>query len=112
MKFAFTTIAVTGLLAVALTAVPPSAAGAQDQPRYNNDQQRQNNGQTQHQDYSKNKYYTLGNREGYQDYEKKQKRETHNHHYRNDDDRKAHDYGYEQGWQGQRGYHPDATDRH
>lgn len=112
MKFAFTTIAVTGLLATALTVVPTSAAGAQDQTRNNNDQQRQSNGQTQHPDYSKNKYYALGNREGYQDHQKKQKRASHNHQFRNDDDRKAHDDGYEQGWQGQRGYHPETTDRH
>jgi hypothetical protein len=112
MKFAFASIAATGVLGVALTALPPSVAGAQDQRQYSNDQQRQINAQSQHPDYSKNKYYALGNREGYQDYGKKQKRETHNHQFRNDDDRKAHDYGYQQGWQGQRGYHPETTDRH
>ena len=64
MKFAFASIAATGVLAMALTALPPSAAGAQDQRQLNNDQQRQSNAQTQHPDYSKNKYYALGNREG------------------------------------------------
>lgn len=111
MKFAFATIAATGFLATALFALPSSAAGAQDQRQYDNDQ-RQSNTQTHHPDYSKNKYYTLGNREGYQDYGKKHERANHNHQYRNDDDRKAHDYGYQQGYQGQRGYHPDSTDRH
>jgi hypothetical protein len=91
-----------------LFALPPSTAGAQDQRQYNNN----NNTQTQHPDYSKNKYYALGNREGYEDYGKKQQRANHNHQYHNDNDRKAHDYGYQQGWQGQRGYHPDSTDRH
>jgi hypothetical protein len=107
MKFSFATIAATGFLATALFALPPSTAGAQDQRQYNN-----NNTQTQHPDYSKNKYYALGNREGYEDYGKKQQRANHNHQYHNDNDRKAHDYGYQQGWQGQRGYHPDSTDRH
>jgi hypothetical protein len=106
MKFSFATIAATGFLATALFALPRSTAGAQDQRQYNN------NTQTQHPDYSKNKYYALGNREGYEDYGKKQQRANHNHQYHNDNDRKAHDYGYQQGWQGQRGYHPDSTDRH
>ena len=112
MKFAFASIAAIGVLATALTALPPFAAAAQDQRQDSTYQQRQNNAQAQHPDYSKNKYYALGNREGYQDYGKKQKRTTHDHQYRNDDDRKAHDYGYQQGWEGQRGYHPDTTDKH
>jgi hypothetical protein len=110
MKIAFTSIAATAALATALTALPASVAGAQEQRQYNNDQQRQTNTQVQHPDYSKNKYYALGNREGYQDYGRKTQRPAHEHTYRNDDDRKAHDYGYQQGWQGTRGYHPD-TDR-
>jgi hypothetical protein len=55
-----------------------------------------------HPEYKKNTYYKLGNREGYEDYQKKTQRAEHNHKYRNDDDRKAHDYGYQQGWQGKR----------
>jgi len=112
MKFLFVSLTATAALAMALTALPPSAAGAQEQRQYNNDQQRQNNMQAQHPDYSKNKYYALGNREGYQDYGKKTQRATHNHKYRSDSDRTAHDYGYQQGWQGQRSYHPDTTNRH
>jgi hypothetical protein len=110
MKIVFTTIAATAALAMALTAMPASVAGAQEQRRDNSAQQQTT--QVQHPDYSKNKYYALGNREGYQDYQKKTQRTTHNHSYRNDDDRKAHDYGYQQGLQGQRGYRPDTTDRH
>jgi len=53
-----------------------------------------------HPDYSNNEYYRTGNDEGYQDYQAKKRRESHNHQYRNDDDRKAHDYGYDQGWSG------------
>jgi hypothetical protein len=110
MKIALTTIAATAALAMALTAVPTTAARAQEQRRDDNVQQRQTT-QVQHPDYSRNKYYTLGNREGYQDYGRKTQRPAHEHSYRNDSDRAAHDYGYQQGWQGTRGYHPD-TDRH
>jgi hypothetical protein len=114
MKIAFTSIAATAALAMALTALPTSVAGAQEQRRddnvqqrqYDNDQQRQ----VQHPDYSRNRYYALGNREGYQDYGRQTQRATHHHSYRNDDDRVAHDYGYQQGYRGTRGYHPD-TDR-
>lgn len=112
MKFVFASIAATGILATALTALPPSAAAAQEQRQRSNDDQRQSTVQTQHPDYSKNKYYDLGNREGYQDYEKKKERANHNHKYTNDEDRRAHDYGYQQGWRGQRGYQPESTDRH
>ena len=113
MKFAFASITATGVLATALIALSPIASGAQEQGRYNDDQHRQSNTRNQNPDYSKNKYYSLGNREGYQDYEKKQKRANHDHRYHNDDDRKAHDYGYQQGWRGERGYHPEESpDRH
>lgn len=119
MKFVFASIAATGILATALTALPPSAAAAQEQRQRDNDDQRQRSPQTerpdysqsQHPDYSRNKYYTLGNREGYQDYERKKERANHNHKYSNDEDRRAHDYGYQQGWHGQRGYQPESPDR-
>jgi hypothetical protein len=112
MKIAITSIAATAALAMALTSLPASAAGPQEQRRDDNVQQRQNNTQVQHPDYSRNKYYALGNREGYQDYGKKTQRAAHEHNYRNDNDRAAHDYGYQQGWQGTRSYHRDTTDRH
>jgi len=53
-----------------------------------------------HPDYSNNEYYRTGNDEGYQDYQAKKQREKHEHQYRNDDDRNAHDYGYQEGWSG------------
>jgi len=109
MKIVFTSIAATAALAMAMTALPAFTAGAQEQRRDNNVQP-QYNTQVQHPDYSRNKYYALGNREGYQDYGRKTERTTHRHTYRNDDDRTAHDYGYQQGLHGTRGYHPD-TDR-
>jgi hypothetical protein len=104
MKIAFTGVAATAALAMVLTGVPASA-------QYNNDQQRNSPNQVQHPDYSKNKFYSVGNREGYEDHQKKAQRPAHEHAYRNDEDRKAHDYGYQQGWNGQKGY-PSTTDRH
>ena len=60
--------------------------------------------------YTSNTFYQTGNREGYEDYQKKERRKKHHHHYKTHDDRRAHDAGYEQGWQGQpynnNGYHP------
>jgi ribosome modulation factor len=51
-------------------------------------------------DYSNNGYYRTGNEEGYQDYQAKKQREKHEHQYKTDDDRKAHDNGYQEGWSG------------
>jgi len=67
--------------------------------------------QNQHPDYSNNKYYQLGNKEGLEDHEKNVQRKTHNHNYKTDDDKKAHDAGYQQGWQGQ-DYHDDHQAPH
>jgi len=53
-----------------------------------------------HPEYSNNEYYRTGNDEGYQDYQAKKRRDKHEHQYRSDDDRKAHDYGYDEGWSG------------
>jgi hypothetical protein len=72
-------------------------AGAQDQDRLDHHDYTQQ----QAHEYSSNRYYQVGNREGYVDYQHKTQRKEHNHKYRNDEDRKAHDYGYQQGWQGQ-----------
>lgn len=57
MKITLISIAATAVLAMALTALPASPAAAQEQGR-------DNTAQTQHPDYSKNKFYSLGNREG------------------------------------------------
>ena len=59
-----------------------------------------------HPGYRNNKYYSVGNREGYEDYKRKTQRPEHTHKYRKDDDRKAHDYGYQQGYQGRKDYRP------
>jgi opacity protein-like surface antigen len=111
MNSTLRTVAAAAAFSIAISALPASAASspaAQDQSR---DQDHHETTQTQHPDYSKNRFYTLGNREGYQDYNKKQQRKTHDHKYRNDDDRSAHDLGYQQGWNGHLGYTPDADRR-
>jgi hypothetical protein len=109
MKIVLRTIAFGAALAVAGTAIPSVAAmtfaGVQDQDRDHDQAQR-------HSDYSNNSFYKLGNSEGYQDYKSGKQRKEHNHKYRNDDDRQAHDYGYQQGLQGHNGYHSDASSYH
>ena len=91
--------ALTLTLAAAPTALhaSPVAAFAQDRDHEHHDD---------HPEYRNNRYYRTGNREGYQDYQRKTQRPEHSHRYRNDEDRKAHDYGYQQGHQGQRDYNP------
>ena len=90
--FTFTLAAAPSLLYAS-----PTAAFVQDHDQQNRDD---------HPEYRNNRYYKTGNREGYQDYRKKTQRAEHTHNYRNDEDRKAHDYGYQQGWQGRRGSTP------
>jgi hypothetical protein len=107
MKNIVRAMALGAALAVAATAVPSMEAmsfpATQDQDHHD---------QAQHPNYSNNRYYKLGNREGYQDHQKKVERKDHNHNYRNDVDRQAHDYGYQRGLQGQRGYHNDSDRPH
>lgn len=69
---------------------------AQEQDRHDQNQ----NDARNHTDYSHSSYYQLGNREGYEDYQKKSQRKGHKHQYHTDDDRRAHDAGYQNGWQG------------
>jgi hypothetical protein len=99
MKNALRMMALASALSVTAMTAPSMMgmgfAGAQDQDHQQYTQQQA------HPEYSNNKYYQVGNREGYEDYQHKVQRKEHNHKYRNDDDRKAHDYGYQQGWQGQ-----------
>jgi len=79
--------------AAALSVTPALATSmAQDQ---------EHRDQSQHPEYSNNKYYQLGNKEGLQDHQRNTQRANHNHSYKTDNDKKAHDYGYQQGWQGQ-----------
>jgi hypothetical protein len=79
-------LALTTALAISATALILPSAFAQDRD---------------HPDYSKNKYYQMGNKEGMQDHHKNVQRTEHNHGFRNDDDRRAHDEGYKLGWGGQ-----------
>ena len=101
MKHVLRLIACGAALTFAATAVPSvmamPLAGIQDRDRDHQEQPRQ--------EWARNRYYRQGNREGYQDYQRKVQRPEHTHNYRNDDDRHAHDYGYQQGYQGQRGIH-------
>ncbi len=98
MKNTIRTIAAAAALSLCVPALPAFAVpDAQEQEHRNGGDPQQ-----QHPDYSNNSYYRTGNREGYQDYQKKQQRKNHNHKYRSNEDRSAHDYGYQQGWQGQR----------
>jgi hypothetical protein len=100
MKNALRMIALSSALSLAAITTPSmmgiTMVGAQDQDHHDNPQEQS------HQGYSNNRYYKVGNKEGYQDYQRKTQRKVHNHNYRNDDDRKAHDYGYQEGLQGQR----------
>ena len=103
MKTGYRNIALAVALSMSAAAIPamaaavPAGAAAQDRDHHED-----------HPEYLHNKYYKTGNREGYHDYRAKQQRpETeHRHHYRNDTDRQAHDYGYQHGYQGQRYDHP------
>jgi hypothetical protein len=103
MKNALRIFAAAAAFSLAASALPAyGAPAAQNQEHHDDD--RRNNSQysnSNNPDYSNNSYYQLGNREGYQDYGKKQQRKEHRHRFRNDDDRAAHDYGYQQGWSGQ-----------
>ncbi|GAC1429990.1 MAG: hypothetical protein NVSMB62_27510 [Acidobacteriaceae bacterium] len=113
MKNTLRLMTAAAALSIAVTALPAMAApAAQEQEHRDTDRRDTDRRDTQqHPDYSNNNYYRLGNREGYQDYSKKEQRKNHNHKYRGDDDRAAHDYGYQQGWQGQRGYNSDPNRR-
>lgn len=108
MNNALRIFAAAAAFSLAASAIPAHAAPApQDQEHRDGD--RQGSYAESHPNYSNNSYYQLGNREGYQDYGKKQQRKEHRHKYRSDDDRAAHDYGYQQGWSGQR---YNSNDRH
>jgi hypothetical protein len=99
MKTGLRVIALSSALSLAAITTPTmlgiTTVGAQDQDHQDYSQQ-------SHQDYSNNRYYKVGKKEGYQDYQHKTQRKVHGHKYRGDDDRRAHDHGYQQGWQGQR----------
>jgi hypothetical protein len=109
-------IALGSALSVAAVATPSmmgiTMGGAQDQDHQDHQDHHEYAQGQSHPDYSNNRYYKLGNSEGYHDYQHKTQRTVHNHKYRSDDDRKAHDYGYQQGLQGQRYSDHDHYDQH
>ena len=112
MRNALRIIALSSTWGVAALAVQPVSAmpfhGGQDQEHHDRAREQSNA------DYSSNRYYKLGSREGYQDYQRKSQRKEHKHKYRSDDDRRAHDAGYQQGWQGEQGnrHNTDHDDNH
>jgi hypothetical protein len=61
----------------------------------------QKDDRVQHPEYLNNSYYRLGNKEGLEDHKRNVQRTTHDHHYKTDTDKEAHDYGYQEGWKGQ-----------
>jgi hypothetical protein len=94
--------------ASALIVTPALAAPtAQDQDHH--DQSQNQKDRNEHPEYGNNKYYQMGNKEGYEDHQKNLQRKDHNHPYKTDEDKKAHNYGYQQGWQG-KDYHPEHPD--
>lgn len=82
------TIGATGLMITPALAIP----AAQDQEHKDQVQQ--------HPEYANNSFYKLGNKEGIEDHKKNVQRTTHNHNYKTDTDKAAHDYGYQEGWAG------------
>jgi hypothetical protein len=99
MKYGLHVVTVGTALAIGAAALPAFAHAQEQRSTTTTTTTRSTD---EHPEYRNNQYYRLGNREGYEDYQKKERRTTHDHKYRKDDDRKAHDYGYEQGWSGHR----------
>jgi hypothetical protein len=85
---------------LALVTVFSIGAGICAAPALAQDDRQEHQQRAEQRDYSNNNYYRIGNREGYQDHGRNVQRTKHNHKFRNDEDRQAHDYGYQQGWQG------------
>ena len=103
MKSMLRSFAAATILTLAASAMPLLAAvPAQDRDHQQMDRDHQQMDRNDHPEYNNNRYYRLGNSEGYKDHARNVQRKQHNHAYKTDDDRKAHDYGYQQGWQGQR----------
>jgi hypothetical protein len=100
-----TTLAIgASALSVAPALAIPTAQDQDHHDQYQKDQ-------TEHPEYAKNQFYQLGNKEGYEDHKKNLQRTNHSHNYKTDEDKKAHDYGYQQGWQG-KDYHAQHPDSH
>jgi hypothetical protein len=94
-------IAHAAALGAGLSLLIPTGAMAQD----HHDQQSQDQddhgqqSQDQHRDWSNNRNYQMGTREGAKDH-KSNRRKTHRHKFDNDDDRRAYQAGYDTAWQG------------
>ena len=116
MKTALMVTLFGATLAVAATAVPHVHALTptllQEHEHDRDDDRRTRTDEQANPNYYNNRYYRLGNSEGYTDYRRHHQRATHRHKYDTDDDRRAHDYGYHQGWQGRRWSDHDRDDRH
>ena len=117
MQIQLRRVALGAALVFGVSAVAVPALAQQDENREYKG--RQSSAETQrtnpdtyanHPDYSNNEYYRTGNDEGYQDYKAHRQRGKHEHQYRNGDDRRAHDYGYQEGWSG-RSYRDRDDDR-
>jgi hypothetical protein len=98
MHTQFRRMAVIAALTIGASAVATIPAMGQEQEHRDATTQRQNSDNRP--DYSNNRYYRLGNQEGLQDHGRNKQRTSHKHKYGNDDDRRAHDYGYHEGWEG------------
>ena len=111
MRKQIQTLAIMTTLAIGASAlsVTPALAIPVAQDQDHHDQYQKD--QTEHPEYVNNQFYQLGNKEGYEDHKKNLQRTNHNHNYKTDEDKKAHDYGYHQGWQGKE-YHPEHPDPH
>ena len=99
--FARAAVLCTGLT---LLISPIAIAQDRDDRDHHDDQNREQ--------YANNQFYQLGQREGYEDYQHHHKRKSHRHKYTTDDDRRAHDAGYQYGWQGQQEHHDDDNRPH
>jgi hypothetical protein len=103
-RLAMFTVLAIGTSALSVT---PALATPTPQDQDHHDQYQKD--RTEHPEYVNNKYYQVGNKEGYEDHKKNLQRKEHSHPYKTDEDRRAHDYGYQQGWQGKE-YHPEHPD--
>ena len=107
MKSVIRSIATATAFTVALAAAPSLFAMTPITPQDRDDhivRRDSDDRAVRQRDYSHDRYYTLGNREGYHDYRRHVNTRKHHHRFRDDDERHAHDFGYQQGLQGRRGY--------
>lgn len=104
MKNSLRKIAPGIILAFAAVAASPSDAAIFSGKQNQSD--RSPGQAVQHPDYVKNHYFNQGNRDGFRDFKKKQRKER-NHEFPNDVDRQAYEKGYQLGVQGKRSYRQD-----